>query len=218
MIPPGVGLHEDLEPGGGGLARAEVSFLVHPAVGSDDPLVRLRHPRAVPVRDPASVRGDLDHLSRCCIGWRPRNAAAALAARPILDALLQRHLHDRLSAGAFAPAHATCVPAWLDGLLGWIGENVRNPDLDLAALARQAGFSPSHLGHAFHRHLRQTPMTVVRQARLRMAARLLRDATQHSIATIAARCGYANPTMLSRHFRAAYGCTPQAWRQGGGNG
>ncbi|WP_079252239.1 AraC family transcriptional regulator [Streptomyces sp. MP131-18] len=79
------------------------------------------------------------------------------------------------------------------------------------SLAARVALSPSRLGHLFAEALGDTPMRVLRDARLRHAARLL-EVTDLPVARVAAASGFASPFHFSRVFRARYGVPPGAYR------
>ncbi|UCM87106.1 helix-turn-helix domain-containing protein [Streptomyces marincola] len=79
------------------------------------------------------------------------------------------------------------------------------------SLAAQVALSPSRLGHLFAEQVGDTPMRVLRDARLRHAARLL-EATDLPVARVAAASGFASPFHFSRVFRARYGAPPGGYR------
>jgi AraC family transcriptional regulator, arabinose operon regulatory protein len=81
----------------------------------------------------------------------------------------------------------------------------------VASLAAAVSLSPSRLAHLFAEELGHTPMRVLRDARLRHAARLL-EATALPVARVAAASGFASPFHFSRLFRRRYGVPPGAYR------
>ena len=64
----------------------------------------------------------------------------------------------------------------------------------------------------FSRTLGQGPIDFVQKTRLRVAARLLK-VTDLPIKVIAESVGYAGSRPFARAFQAAYGMTPQRFRQ-----
>jgi AraC-like DNA-binding protein len=78
---------------------------------------------------------------------------------------------------------------------------------DVRALAARAGASESTLLRAFRRELGVSPGVYWRGRRLEEALVLLRSG-QHSIAEIAARVGYDNPTAFGFAFRRRFGEPP----------
>lgn len=81
----------------------------------------------------------------------------------------------------------------------------------VAGLAERAGMSRASFAEHFARAVGSGPMEFVQSVRLGAAARLL-ETTDHPVKVIAASVGYADPTSLSRAFRAAYGRDPSTHR------
>lgn len=113
-------------------------------------------------------------------------------------------------AASEAPAD---LPGWLRQALMAAGE----PEifrLGVAGLAHSAGRSPEHLARETRRRLGQSPGEIIREARLRFAARELR-LTSRSVLEIAADCGYANPAPFYLAFKKAHGLSPLRYRKAG---
>lgn len=84
-------------------------------------------------------------------------------------------------------------------------------DLDIDALAADAGWSPGHLHAMFRRHLGTSPHQYLLRRRIRAAREALAVHDQ-GLAGIAAATGFATPQALIRAFRRQLGTTPMAWR------
>ncbi|MFC8513631.1 helix-turn-helix domain-containing protein [Streptomyces sp. NPDC057257] len=82
------------------------------------------------------------------------------------------------------------------------------------SLAESVSLSPSRLAHLFTRQLGQSPMRVLREARLRHAARLL-ESTDLPVDRVAAASGFASPFHFNRVFRTRYGVPPGMYRTSG---
>jgi len=82
----------------------------------------------------------------------------------------------------------------------------------VASLAHRVALSPSRFAHLFTEQTGQSPMTAVREARLRYAAHLL-SITELSAAQIARECGFESPFHFSRLFRTHFGQSPRQFRQ-----
>jgi AraC-like DNA-binding protein len=92
----------------------------------------------------------------------------------------------------------------------YLREHVASP-VSVPALARLAGFSPSHLSARF-RSLTGFSITEYVK-RLRMArARQLLITSDHTVAEIAAAVGYPDPFYFSRQFSAVNGVSPREFR------
>jgi AraC-like DNA-binding protein len=80
-------------------------------------------------------------------------------------------------------------------------------DITVADIAHAARVSIRAIQLAFRRHLNMTPMAYLRTVRLSCANADLR-AANGSVTAIAARWGYARPSVFAAHYRAAYGVSP----------
>lgn len=80
-------------------------------------------------------------------------------------------------------------------------------DITVADIAHAARVSIRAIQLAFRRHLDTTPMAYLRRVRLSCAHADLR-AGNDSVTAIAARWGYARPSVFAAHYRAAYGVSP----------
>ncbi len=83
--------------------------------------------------------------------------------------------------------------------------------VDLAAAARLARLSPSHLNAVFHDALGCSPMRWVRRRRMERARELL-AASDLPVGDIAERCGFPDQFHFSRAFKRAHGASPSAYR------
>jgi AraC-like DNA-binding protein len=84
----------------------------------------------------------------------------------------------------------------------------------VASLAAAAGTSTARLQQAFREGEGVTAYQFVRNFRLDMAARLLRQ-TRHAVEEIAAQTGWDSHGRFGAAFRGRFGCTPSAYRAGG---
>jgi transcriptional regulator GlxA family with amidase domain len=89
-------------------------------------------------------------------------------------------------------------------------ENIEQP-LEVSGLARQLNTSPRTLTRRCQTALGMTPGQLYRHIRL-SAARQLVESSEASVAEIAVRCGYEDPTALTRAFRQRFGAPPRAFR------
>jgi len=94
--------------------------------------------------------------------------------------------------------------------IGSLRDGFRGP-LDIGALARSAGMSPS----SFHKHFqsvtRTTPLQYQKDLRLAEARALLRGG-RHSVSTAAFDVGYESPSQFSREYSRRFGVPPQSDR------
>lgn len=89
-------------------------------------------------------------------------------------------------------------------------ENLETP-LAVAKVASRVGHSQRALELRFRNELGATPRNVYRRLRL-LAARRLVDETEIPVSEIAVRCGYTDPSAMTRAFRQEFGLTPRAIR------
>ncbi|MEO9821980.1 MAG: GlxA family transcriptional regulator [Paracoccaceae bacterium] len=89
--------------------------------------------------------------------------------------------------------------------------NIETP-LNIGEIARVCGRSQRDLQSRFTKELGTTPFVVYRRMRLSVARNLLRDSVI-PISEIAVRCGYENPSAMTRAFRAEFGVSPQDVRR-----
>jgi transcriptional regulator GlxA family with amidase domain len=81
----------------------------------------------------------------------------------------------------------------------------------IAEIAAQLGTHQRDLEALFKRQLGATPRTVYRRIRL-VAARRYVEQTQLSVAEIAVRCGYQDPSAMTRAFTSEFGDSPRSMR------
>jgi AraC-like DNA-binding protein len=82
--------------------------------------------------------------------------------------------------------------------------------VSLTEIAKAAGLPPFRLYRSFERETGMTPHAYQRQARIRVALRLLRCGSD--LAEIALTAGFADQAHFTRHFRSRMGITPGAYR------
>jgi YesN/AraC family two-component response regulator len=92
----------------------------------------------------------------------------------------------------------------------FINENYRT-DIRLAAVAGEAGMSPSHFSRIFRKVMGLPYQGYLNSRRITKAKNLLRT-TPRSVADIAASLGFADPTGFGRIFKKLTGRTPSAYR------
>ena len=86
--------------------------------------------------------------------------------------------------------------------------------LDLQALAAVANFSPWHFHRVFQAMTGETLAERVRRRRLEVAAARLLASPPQAASAIAFDVGFGSAAVFSRAFRAYFGVTPTAWREG----
>lgn len=101
-------------------------------------------------------------------------------------------------------------------LLAWLAPGPAEK-VTVAALARRAGMSPSHLAHTFAEQVGEAPLAWLEGRRIARAQQLLLT-TGMPVKRIAQECGFADGEHLARRFRARTGRSPGAWRARPGPG
>jgi AraC family transcriptional regulator len=85
-------------------------------------------------------------------------------------------------------------------------------DISIAAVATECGLSRSYFIKAFRETTGTTPHRWLREHRVQQAKELLAQAAT-PIAEIAAACGFADQSHLTRVFTSLLGMPPGAWRR-----
>jgi len=126
------------------------------------------------------------------------------AARP-----RQRERAERAAGGLSSAARRRVLEV--------VDAQLDSADLSLARLAAEAHLSEFHFARMFRVSMGCSVHDWVAARRLDRARALLRE-TALPLADIAAACGYAGASHLSRHVKAATGATPGAFRRALGGG
>jgi len=89
-----------------------------------------------------------------------------------------------------------------------IAENIRNFDFDVGVLQEKLGMSRINLYRKLKALTGQTPVSVIHQFRMKVAARMIRE-KRGNLAEISMSVGISNPSYFSRIFREFYGVSPK---------
>lgn len=100
-------------------------------------------------------------------------------------------------------------PRWLTRCLALI-EDAHDEPWTLAAVAAAVGVHPVHLSREFRRRFGRTFGECLLRARVRAACRSIAESDE-SLASTAARAGFADQSHFCRVFKAEVGCTPGAF-------
>lgn len=142
------------------------------------------------------------------------HAAARMLARLFEGGVLE-HREVRLAPSGVVGRESTDGVAVADELvrdaLVMIREHLDQP-LRVRDLARQLGVARRTLESRFRAAIDRSPGEAIRRLRVEKAARLLLD-TRLPLSRVAALCGYAEPRLLTAHFRQVHGMTPTVWRR-----
>lgn len=90
-------------------------------------------------------------------------------------------------------------------------EHISNPSFSGSGLADYMGMSRMHLHRHLRRYLNKTSSEVIREARMRLAKKLIRDPA-YNIYEVARRSGFKDPAYFSRVFRKENGMSPSRYR------
>lgn len=133
----------------------------------------------------------------------------------VANAVARRMVVPPHRAGGQAQFVATPVPAREDhpinDLLSWALKRLDHR-LTVEDLARQANMSSRNLGRQFKAATGTTPLQWLLIQRIRRAQDLLEN-TDRGIDSIAEAAGMGTATTLRRHFQAAVGVSPDAYRR-----
>lgn len=91
-------------------------------------------------------------------------------------------------------------------------EHYQNPDFDISTFALIMGISRVHLSRQLKRLTGRNASCYLREQRLRIAARRLRDEPETSITEIAFDAGFSSHAYFSQCFCQLFGTTPSEWR------
>jgi len=171
------------------------------------PLQRLRPLRRGAERCAAADAEAFDELiDRAMeLALLPANELVQSLREAQLTLLLGQLELDRQRAPSPGPRHDE-----LGRLLDALRAHPERP-WSLAAMAGEMGLSVSHFRALFRRRLGVSPGRYQQQARMREAARLLRD-TGEPIKRIAHRLGFSDLPHFHRQFKAEYSLTPHRYR------
>jgi AraC family transcriptional regulator len=103
------------------------------------------------------------------------------------------------------------VPRWFQRVKERLEEGFRE-HLRMQDLAHEAGIHPVHLARAFRKIEKQTPGAYQQRLQVRAACQLL-PTPEWPLAAIAAECGFADQSHLTRVFRKLTGTTPARFRR-----
>ncbi|NTV81129.1 MAG: helix-turn-helix transcriptional regulator, partial [Candidatus Aminicenantes bacterium] len=102
----------------------------------------------------------------------------------------------------------------LNAALDFIDRNIAE-DISLGKLSAVACFSPYHFHRIFSALVGEPPAEYVRRLRLEKAAGLLANEPETPVTEIALACGFSTSALFCRLFKARFGMSPTAWRDGG---
>ena len=100
---------------------------------------------------------------------------------------------------------------WMDQIEAQAG--LRDPDLDLAELARRLGTNTAYLSRGLNEGLGLGFAEAINGLRVEHVAARLRDGTDGDILTLAIDAGFGSKATFNRAFKERFGVTPSAYRR-----
>lgn len=189
------------------------------------------HTRPATVRHDGRQHGiqiDLTPLgSLTLLGTRPGDLAGTVVHVDEIDERLARELVDRLSAAQSWTSRFSTLDALFARLLAterrvdtaipraaadaWQLLLESDGAITVAGLADELGWSRRHLTEQFRRAYGVGPKELARVLRFERAQRLLRSDRRPTLAAVAAECGYADQSHLTRDWHQFAGSSPSTW-------
>ncbi|MBU2665241.1 helix-turn-helix domain-containing protein [Actinoplanes bogorensis] len=129
----------------------------------------------------------------------------------LTTAMLAHHL-ERDEPPLRSPSHLLYLR-----IVAFVDDNLHQPGLRPDAIAAVHGISLRYLHRIFQQHHHASVTAHIRARRLDRARRELIDPRfdHHTVASIAARCGFTRPSDFSRAFRRHTGVSPHHYRLNG---
>ena len=93
----------------------------------------------------------------------------------------------------------------------WATLTATHGAISVEQLAREVGCSRRHLSQKFHTTFGLAPKVMGRVLRFEQAQQLLQLPTQPSLASVAAACGYADQSHMTRDWNEFAGTSPSSW-------
>ncbi|WP_037497866.1 helix-turn-helix domain-containing protein [Sphingomonas jaspsi] len=109
-------------------------------------------------------------------------------------------------------------PDWKSRAAEW-AERVRaerlyvDPELSVPRLARLLATNTAYVSRAFNEGLGQNFSTVINRLRSEEVARRIDGGADADLLDLALDCGFSSKASFNRAFRAAFGCSPSAYRR-----
>lgn len=174
----------------GAFDRDPGRILLEDCLGESDPLIR------------AMALGLLEELTA--------EDSQQACLDDMLHLLLCRVLRRHSNVRAAQPARHALAPYRLRRALDFVEAHLGDP-IGVADIAGASGFSRYHFSRAFREATGRSPYAFLLEARI-AAARHMLLTTQLSLDAIAAQCGFAGTSQLSRMFKREIGVPPQTFR------
>ena len=98
----------------------------------------------------------------------------------------------------------------MERIMDYINENLSDSDLNVDKIAGAVGISRVHLHRKVKQITGQTPHALIKNLRLRQAARMLEEPKQN-ISNVVYACGFSNAASFSTMFKKEYGKSPREY-------
>jgi AraC-like DNA-binding protein len=92
-----------------------------------------------------------------------------------------------------------------------------DPELSISTLARTLGTNSAYISRALNEGLGQNFAAFINRLRSEEVAARLRDGTDEDLLDLAFDCGFSSKASFNRAFRAAFDCSPSAYRRAHGS-
>jgi AraC-like DNA-binding protein len=92
-----------------------------------------------------------------------------------------------------------------------------DPELSVPRLAKLLGSNSAYVSRAFNEGLGQNFSVFINRLRSEEVAQRLREGSNEDLLDLALDSGFSSKASFNRAFRAAYGCSPSAFRQSNGS-
>lgn len=145
--------------------------------------------------------------------WVERAPLYRLEVQGILLQIISHYLRDR-RRDAEKPGLMK-MQEQLQPVLDYVSERFHDPDLDLEKLAQLAGCSQRHLTRMFRTVLGTTPVGYIKRLRVNLSIDMLASG-EFTVAEVAERVGYTDPSYFSRVFTQVMGRPPSAFKPNSG--
>ncbi len=157
----------------------------------------------------ALTRRIVEIMHQGSVDEEQQRTAGLLLSGLLLDLTKSFRYTEKKSVSPIARHHNATIRRTVQHIY----DSVESP-LSVADLARKAGYSPAHFSTLFKRITGQTAESMIVQARLEKASRLLRWSNL-SIGQVAEAAGYPDVYFFSRQFKLKTGLTPTNYRLAG---
>ncbi len=151
-------------------------------------------------------------LASALVDLAARDELATTLLAELLGLAIATHLgqtragsHQMVSTkpGTMSPRKVRLLESFVDSRL--------DSQISLRALAAQADLSMFHFARCFRKSTGMTPHQFVTRQRIERARELLRNPNL-SVANVALRCGFSQPSHFSEVFRRVVGSSPRQYR------